>query len=169
MKLLSNLDSLDNILDGESRKLPVNLSDLNNDLDFVLSEEVGTLPLPEDINIRTKDIYSTDEIVVGKWIDGKPLYRKVGNITFTSIYTGAGAHTVGTNISKNIDFGTIEGVFSNQTIRNNLYNGYNVATGSNIYISNSGNDKGNIMGFTNRSDFINVPFYVSVLYTKTTD
>ena len=28
----------------------------------------------------TLDIYSTDEIVVGTWIDGKPIYRKVVNV-----------------------------------------------------------------------------------------
>lgn len=28
--------------------------------------------------------YSEEEIVIGKWIDGKPIYRKVFNVTFPS-------------------------------------------------------------------------------------
>lgn len=35
MKILSNLNSLDNILDGETRKIPTKTSDLTNDSDFV--------------------------------------------------------------------------------------------------------------------------------------
>lgn len=35
--------------------------------------------------VDNKLTYSTDEIVVGKWIDGKPLYRKVfQNVSITS-------------------------------------------------------------------------------------
>ena len=34
---------------------------------------------------KTQDIYSTNEIVIGKWIDGKPIYRKVLNLTSPSI------------------------------------------------------------------------------------
>ena len=30
-----------------------------------------------DYNLSTNDIYSTEEQVIGRWIDGKPLYRKV--------------------------------------------------------------------------------------------
>ncbi len=36
---------------------------------------------------ENKEIYSTDEQVIGKWIDGKPIYRKVvelGNLPNTS-------------------------------------------------------------------------------------
>ena len=32
-----------------------------------------------------KNDYSTNEIVVGKWIDGKPIYRKVLNLTSPSV------------------------------------------------------------------------------------
>ena len=38
--------------------------------------------------INTNDIYSTNEIVIGKWINNKPLYRKVistGNLPNTSV------------------------------------------------------------------------------------
>lgn len=40
----------------------------------------------EDIEKKAGIIYSTDEVVIGKWIDGKPIYRKVfpiGRKTFS--------------------------------------------------------------------------------------
>ena len=36
------------------------------------------------VGARTTEIYSTDEIVVGRWIDGKPIYRKVITLTFST-------------------------------------------------------------------------------------
>lgn len=115
--------------------------------------------------------YSTEEVEIGTWIDGKPLYRKVGSITFTSAYNGTGSHKRGSFISSDIDYGTITKIFSSPNLSTSLYNGYNSAVASNIYVENtSGNsNKGYIMGFTNRSDFLNVPFYIVVEYTKTTD
>ena len=39
-----------------------------------------------NLKSSTYDTYSTNETVVGKWIDGKPIYRKVvqGNVTSRS-------------------------------------------------------------------------------------
>ncbi len=31
--------------------------------------------------LKESNIYSTEEKVIGKWIDGKPIYRKVSNVT----------------------------------------------------------------------------------------
>ena len=42
------------------------------------------LPIGESIDIVQYDEYSTDEIIVGKWINGKPIYRKVIPFTFPS-------------------------------------------------------------------------------------
>lgn len=36
-----------------------------------------------DYNLSTNDVYSTEEQVVGTWIDGKPLYKKT--LEFTKI------------------------------------------------------------------------------------
>ena len=35
----------------------------------------------EKINEMTEEIYSTEEQVIGKWTDGKPLYRKVVSVS----------------------------------------------------------------------------------------
>ena len=40
------------------------------------------LPIGESIDIVQYDEYSTDETIVGKWINGKPIYRKVIPFTF---------------------------------------------------------------------------------------
>ena len=37
----------------------------------------------EDSEIKEDNVYSTEETIVGKWIDGKPIYRRVYNISLT--------------------------------------------------------------------------------------
>lgn len=113
----------------------------------------------------TKDKYSTEEQVIGTWIDGKPLYRKVGTIKFTSIYS-QGNFTVGSLISSNIKYGTITKVFTDSLLCNNLYNTFDSTIKSNIYVSAAG---GYIFGFTTRENYLNKTIYVVVEYTKTTD
>ena len=52
-----------------------------------------------DLNTIAKNaIYSTDEIVVGRWINGKPIYRKF----FTGQSSSSGSSSITTNIG-NID------------------------------------------------------------------
>ena len=48
--------------------------------------------------IDTLEIYSTEEVVIGKWIDGKPLYRKVLSSTTIS------DSNVDITLPSNIDF-----------------------------------------------------------------
>lgn len=45
------------------------------------------------VGARTTEIYSTDEIVIGKWIDGKPIYRKTFNNLNVSLVKGNWTHT----------------------------------------------------------------------------
>lgn len=51
-----------------------------------LLDKAGTAIQPEDNNIVNNNIYSEDEVRIGTWIDGKPIYRKVfkGTIKSTS-------------------------------------------------------------------------------------
>ena len=115
---------------------------------------------------KQDDIYSTDEQVIGTWIDGKPLYRKVGNISFTEVYSG-GDYAIGSLISDSIDYGTITKVMNSVIPDNNLYNTYNATNISHIYIEKSRG--GYLKGFTTRTDHLNTVFYVVCEYTKTTD
>lgn len=43
--------------------------------------------------VKGYDYYSTEEMVVGKWIDGKPLYRKIINVTSPSSVGWKSAYT----------------------------------------------------------------------------
>ena len=42
MQILSNLNSLDNILDGETRKIPTKNSDLSNDIGYITNSNYAT-------------------------------------------------------------------------------------------------------------------------------
>lgn len=49
-----------------------------------VEDKTSNAPSLRLVKEMTKDIYSTEEQVIGTWIDGKPLYRKViemGNMT----------------------------------------------------------------------------------------
>lgn len=46
-----------------------------------IADDTVVLITDDEEHTQAFDIYSTDEHVVGKWIDGKPLYRKVIKIT----------------------------------------------------------------------------------------
>lgn len=59
--------------DLPSQNTPINANNLNKMQDNIETE----------IN-EIKD-YSTEEQIIGKWIDGKPLYRKVGYVGNTAI------------------------------------------------------------------------------------
>lgn len=130
-----------------------------------VEDKTSNAPSMRLVEEMTKEKYSTDEQVIGTWIDGKPLYRKVGTIKFTSIYS-QGNFTVGSLISSNIKYGTITKVFTDSLLCNNLYNTFDSTIKSNIYVSAEG---GYIFGFTTRENYLNKTIYVVVEYTKTTD
>lgn len=106
--------------------------------------------------------YSTNEICIGEWIDGKPLYRKViSSTTPSQVNTGTNIYNATSmNIDKiiNLSF-TFKGT----------YNEY--ATASNIIIMFtriSGTDR-QIACTCTLQDYCNKPFYFILEYTKTTD
>ena len=104
------------------------------------------------------EVYSTDERVVGTWIDGKPLYQKT--ITGT---TPSNDGEVSTGITNGSNAVVVRGTFLNSA-------GYNAnfayadigvdakSDGSTIYFN-----------YMNRTDFKNQPFTATIEYTKTTD
>lgn len=110
------------------------------------------------------NIHSTDERVIGQWIDGKPLYQK--SFTFT---TGSSSNidTIGTiaNISTAV---SIKGYLqlANATIA--LPWLYNTAVSSAAYAGAmvSGSDVKVMYG---GSDYCNRPGSLTIQYTKTTD
>lgn len=116
--------SYDDLID--TPLIPTATSDLENDSDFIDSTELNTAladkqdELISGTNIKTinsvsilgagdivitggNDIFSTNEVLIGRWIDGKNLYRK----TFTNLSFGATAHNIA-----NLDTFMIDGAHS---------------------------------------------------------
>lgn len=63
------------------------------------------------INLEKSNVYSTEETVIGKWIDGKTLYRKVIVLTNVNIGYSAHLHNIN-NFSELID---IRGTYIDET------------------------------------------------------
>lgn len=61
----------------------------------------GIIPRYEDLRI-----YSTNEVIIGKWIDGKNLYRKVytGSLTITTMSASARLIQLPTDINELVDY-----------------------------------------------------------------
>lgn len=118
--------------------------------------------------IAKNGIYSTDEIIVGRWIDGKPLYRRVLSL----------------NTPNNVDGSTQIGSFTalikqliklESVIDLTQYNDWvpvpqYLSAGNSIHcyleVSNSINK---IMMAVNNTAYQNRPVIVILEYTKTTD
>lgn len=107
-------------------------------------------------------VYSTDEVRIGTWTDGKPLYRKVVNIRTPS------EALTGTNIVKVENVDTVL----------NIYGGYKSRTGSLIPISFIISETDNILavwmldGYIRMyvsSNYTNINLHIVIEYTKTTD
>lgn len=110
--------------------------------------------------------YLTDEQKIGKWIDGKPLYRKVIKTTMAETPSN------GTYVSKDVDIGThIDFGFVEKTIL--IYGTQHMSL---PYINNAGystkcfiNSNSNLILANGNSTFNNCKTYVILEYTKTTD
>ena len=101
--------------------IPTKTSELTNDSGFITEEDLpetdGAIDLskfkaPGTAGQVDGHIYSTDETVVGKWIDGKPLYEKVINETFPVItidekVTSKNVDVSALNIDKVISIGGV--------------------------------------------------------------
>lgn len=151
--------------------------------DLIITGEAGsasgtwvgtTEPTDENINLwinpdevtntqQQEELYSTSEIIIGRWIDGKPIYRKA--FEKTNLTTGENTFSIG-----------ISNVQSVINLQCNVYrsNGYwhplTFANSSNLNVVMSvvyleGNISINIgSGITNASKCVG---YIE--YTKTTD
>lgn len=169
----------------------VNASDLNEIKEVVNTNDdnttnnsnaIGTLSslnttnksnLVSAINeVNNKFDYSTEEQVIGKWIDGKPLYGKT--ITFTSTISANTTTSIAHNITnaKNIfiDYGAS---FMEANIGTDNYMSYSLSL-----IGYSGNitdkmycyvDITNIIFYANGAWARNWTKHITLKYTKTTD
>ena len=105
---------------------------------------------------KTSDNYSTDEQVVGTWIDGKPIYQKTITGTIPSADKGVNELVTMNNISELINvIGVVH--YSNQNV---------VLPGmsGDIILMN-----GKIYSVLSSNTFVGSTIKVTIQYTKTTD
>ena len=136
---------------------------------------LGSIVAIDDNHIKeVTNAYSTNEQIIGKWIDGKPIYRKV-------IDLGALPNTSTVNIPHNID--NLDRIISMRGIakspNQNLLLPFPYGTGNdglnsdgtvkvNSVPINIYEQQGNIVVYT-LSDRSNMTGYVILEYIKTTD
>lgn len=121
------------------------------------------------IKVGTGTDYSTDEQIIGTWIDGKPLYQKTfsgtvssaNNISYVSI--GASVDT----------FADGRGVLNNSVPLIGVTN-ESVSAGVSIFVNtNSAASNKNTFGIYSKpesqSAWVGKPYYLTLCYTKTTD
>lgn len=139
------------IMPKYSGKTPMsseNLNKVQNDL------------LEEIQKVDSKIVYSTEEQVVGTWIDGKPLYRKTIKITDTT----SNAWTEFSHNISDIDIVThFYGIYVRK--KDNVF--YNVPDSQGTYIEMSFS-RTNCLYYTSPA-YLTGTFYINVEYTKTTD
>lgn len=85
-------DDLDHIENGIS-DVDTRLTTVETDIDGL---DTRLTTVEEEID--DGDVYSTEEKAIGKWIDGKPLYRKVISIPKSSLTSG-GTAEIANNIT----------------------------------------------------------------------
>ena len=109
--------------------------------------------------VTNRFVYSTDEKVIGKWIDGKPLYQK-------TVDCGALPNNTTKNVAHNIsNISKIVNIFGIGIGDNCLPLPYNITVvgGLQLYANNT-----NIVLATN-IDLSTTNGYVTLQYTKSTD
>jgi len=123
----------------------------------------------EDIYVKGQnEVYSTQEQVIGTWIDGKPLYRKV------IIENGPTVTTDGTGANKNIDISSLNcdtllvknaWVYQSSRYVPLFYMNDAMTSYAKVYPTTSSNLRLSCSNTT----YSEKPFYVVIEYTKTTD
>jgi hypothetical protein len=119
--------------------------------------------------ISAKHRYSTQEQIVGEWIDGKPLYQR----TFSGSVTAVDTDTT-ISIGSNIDFAMIVNATMKQSdvAVHDLYLANNAMdTYFKVWVNLNGNEStpNKINMRTSQSNWLNQTVYVTLQYTKTTD
>lgn len=111
-----------------------------------------------------KEVYSTNEIVIGTWIDGKPIYRKV--IDFGALSPNGSKKSMAHGISNIDKFIRVYGIANKPDTRDGRVIPYIVKSGSgNMELYQ---DKTTVTISTD-GDRSAYKAYVILEYTKTTD
>lgn len=142
-----------------SNRVDINMTNIQ----FELGSEAT--PYTPYKNFENEEIYSTNEMVIGKWIDGKPLYRKVIEISITT----AGDYTYNVanlNIDTTVFFNGYCYVENQTTTKRPLpYITWNNNVNKTLVCSIESFDNNNIYC---KSNWNNSKIFLSLEYTKTT-
>ena len=121
---------------------------------------------------KTSDNYSTDEKVVGTWIDGKPIYQKTVSIkapTNTSGVADSNMDISSWNVDNMIE---LKG-FNDGTTASTSVNGYSYGTYDQHFELmtwfNKSDNKLWVRRYTTNANNSGVTVYLTAVYTKTTD
>lgn len=155
--LNNNFSELNN---GKLDKLAVKIENVTSDTDTYSCNYIN------QIENDAKNVYSTTEQVVGIWIDGKPLYRKVLSVTGLP---GNTIKSIAYNIT-NLNEIWIENGFAKRDVRIITLPmvGYNGSLTDTVDIWVEKQE--NVVKLYSNSDWGDIwIFYVIINYTKTTD
>jgi len=114
-------------------------------------------------NLNGYDIYSRGEMRIGTWIDGKPLYRKVYEISISSLTSSVDTDITALNMDTlvNIYGTTIQGTYKRNVFNTYAYSG-TLSEWSGVFIN------GTTLTFRNYNLAV-TKAYMILEYTKTTD
>ena len=116
------------------------------------------LPVGETITATEPESYSTEEQVIGQWIDGKPLYRKVYQLSNDFVLTGNSWQDTKISISN------IKQIVRGLVVRIN--NATNQTDSLNDIMVNINN---NVIKLYRHTTIVIEEGYIILEYTKTTD
>ena len=135
---------------------------------WVTVQYTKTTDAANSFKYGTETDYSTDEKIVGTWIDGKPLYQK----TFTGIKTiSTSESTLEVSLDNTCDIIDWKGVVSPNVSNKRLYKfGYlntaaTISGGSIVSVF----PENNVFYVRATTSFTDATYWLTVQYTKTTD
>lgn len=122
--------------------------------------------LYEEFIKKSEEVYSTEEVKIGTWIDGKPLYRKVISSTLPKVTTENVEAKKTVSIDADIGTGFIETAYCNKD--NQMLPMPFIFTGGQV-IKSYIDLNGTIILSSNTTYTNEQPVTIIVCYTKTTD
>ena len=136
----------------------------NSNFTHIKAEPTYYMELNQDAYINEYcDYYDTNERIIGRWVDGKPLYRKSYEVTTPPALKSS---TVLFTYSSDIEIQDIDGCIlaPDENVPVNFY--YAIDN----YVSCWSNYKNKqIKMYVGNSAYTNRPAIITILYTKTTD
>lgn len=144
----------------------------------------GSFPTPIVNKFSKGDLYSTDEKIVGQWIDGKPLYQKSVVNTYTTFPVGDNVNIILNDLSNDFEYAHIvrmDAYYDNGAIVSDMINTFKHSNSDyNIICFNLSHATNEILSpfvffphigsnFNTIAKYKIVKIVTTIEYTKTTD